>query len=61
MKHEDLEKAVCELREENHKLRTVIAKSDLDCIYCNLPKSQMSLCRSGFPGCGRADDLIRDL
>jgi hypothetical protein len=46
------------LQAENDQLRCLIAKSDMDCIYCGLPKARMAWCASGFPGCGRADDLI---
>lgn len=45
------------LREENDRLRKFIAESDLDCMYCGLPKADMAKCELGFPGCGRADDL----
>ena len=43
---------------ENDKLRGLLAKSDLDCVYCGLPKRDMGRCYFGFPGCGRADDLM---
>ena len=46
------------LRKENTVLRRFIAESDLPCIYCSLPKHDMGRCESGFPGCGRADDLL---
>jgi len=49
-----------ELQNENTKLRFIIADSNLDCIYCRLPKTDLSKCKSGFPGCGRMDDLIND-
>jgi hypothetical protein len=49
---------VRELESENDKLRGILAKSDLDCIYCGLPKKDMGRCYFGFPGCGRADDLM---
>ena len=49
-----------ELQAENDKLRLIIAKSNLDCIYCELPKADMAKCVHGFPGCGRADDLVLD-
>jgi len=45
------------LREENDYLRAYIANSDLPCLYCKLPKERMAECRSGFPGCGRMDDI----
>jgi hypothetical protein len=46
------------LRLENDKLRYLLANSDIPCIYCKLSKSDMLKCQSGFPGCGRADDLM---
>lgn len=49
-----------ELENENTRLRFIIASSNLDCIYCNLPKVDLSKCKSGFPGCGRMDDLINN-
>ena len=45
------------LREENDTLRGIVATSALDCVYCGLPASRMAECASGFPGCGRADDI----
>lgn len=32
-------------------------KSPLPCLYCGRAAEDMSRCASGFPGCGRADDL----
>lgn len=49
-----------ELREkdaENKKLRALLAASDADCPYCELPAHEMERCEMGFPGCSRADDL----
>lgn len=46
------------LREENTKLRVLLAKSNLACVYCG--KKEMSQCPSGFPGCARMDDLMAD-
>jgi len=46
------------LRQENDVLRKLVAESDLDCVYCGLPKADMAKCQLGFPGCGRADDLL---
>jgi hypothetical protein len=46
------------LREENSKLRVLLAKSNLACIYCG--RKEMSECPSGFPGCARMDDLMAD-
>ena len=53
-----LEERIKELGQENYKLRYLLAKGDGDCIYCGLSKNDMSRCAHGFPGCGRADDLI---
>jgi hypothetical protein len=47
-----------EATEENDKLRWLLAKGSDPCIYCTLPKADMAKCESGFPGCGRADDLM---
>lgn len=55
---EALQKRLEEALRENDLLRQVVAKSDADCIYCSLPKVRMAECRSGFPGCGRMDDLM---
>lgn len=49
---------VAELRKDNDQLRNFIAKSPLPCPYCRLAAEDMSRCASGFPGCGRADDLL---
>jgi len=46
------------LRKENDIMRGLIAESNMDCIYCGLPKADMVKCPSGFPGCGRADDML---
>lgn len=46
-----------ELRAENTKLRAMIANSKIDCVYCGLTKEDFQKCRSGFPGCDRADDM----
>ena len=46
------------LTAENDRLRKLIADSDMNCIYCGLPKCDMMKCESGFPGCGRADDMM---
>lgn len=47
-----------ELQRENDMLRGIIAESDLPCLYCKLAKKDILKCASGFPGCGRADDLL---
>jgi len=41
---------------ENTTLRGVLATSALPCIYCGL--DDISMCASGFPGCGRMDDIM---
>lgn len=46
------------LRKENDIMRKLIAESDMNCLYCGLPKADMAKCQLGFPGCGRADDLL---
>jgi hypothetical protein len=49
-----------QLSTDNDTLRIIISKSDIDCIYCGLPKKDMGKCAYGFPGCGRADDLLME-
>lgn len=49
-----------QLTRENTLLRKMVAESDKPCIYCQLPKEDMGKCRSGFPGCARADDMLVD-
>jgi hypothetical protein len=46
------------LREENDKLLGIIAFSNIDCLYCGLSRADMARCGYGFPGCGRADDML---
>lgn len=46
------------LRAENDKLRALLANGSDPCIYCGLPKPDMARCEHGFPGCGRADDML---
>jgi hypothetical protein len=48
------------LTRENDLLRYLLAKSEEPCVYCSLKKADMNRCASGFPGCGRADDLMYD-
>lgn len=47
-------------RKENDFMRNLLASSNLDYVYCGLSKADMVKCASGFPGCGRADDLVFD-
>ncbi len=51
-------KALAKVQAENDKLRGMIAYSDMNCVYCGLPKADMNKCQHGFPGCGRADDMM---
>lgn len=46
------------IQDENNRLRHMLATSKADCTYCGLPHDQMNRCAHGFPGCGRADDII---
>ena len=48
------------LLNENDTLRGLVAKGQGDCIYCGLKAEDMAKCASGFPGCGRMDDLMTD-
>lgn len=45
------------LREENDKMRALLAYGSDPCVYCGLTKADMAKCAHGFPGCGRADDM----
>jgi hypothetical protein len=56
--HSHAEQAVemAKLRAEIDRLRAALAKSKSDCAYCGLPAEEWAECRSGFPGCARADD-----
>ena len=54
----DHDKILSRFKLENDKLRGLLANCDGDCIYCGLPKKDMGKCYLGFPGCGRADDLL---
>lgn len=49
---------VREVVAENDRLRHMLAKTNAPCVYCGLPAERMNECASGFPGCGRADDLM---
>jgi uncharacterized protein YukE len=48
---------IAELEAENTHLRAALAMSQSPCTYCQLPREEMAKCRSGFPGCARADDM----
>ena len=55
---EDLKVEIHRLATENDKLHAITANSNLDCIYCSLPKTEWNACAHGFPGCARADDAM---
>ena len=57
-RHAKMMKELVETKRENDQLRCVVAKSNAKCIYCALPAEDMAKCAHGFPGCGRADDLV---
>ncbi len=56
-KQEEIEK----LRVENTALRSILAFSNVPCIYCGLSLSDQGKCAFGFPGCARADDQLLGL
>lgn len=41
---------------ENDHLRGLVGNLKIPCVYCGL--ENMGECRSGFPGCARADDIM---
>ena len=45
------------LRCENARLRKLLADAPIPCVYCGLARQDIARCCSGFPGCGRADDM----
>lgn len=47
-----------DLASENARLRAALAQSDQPCAYCSLPHDEWAKCKSGFPGCDRADDAM---
>jgi hypothetical protein len=46
------------LKEENNKLRAILAAGKGDCVYCGLPAADIAKCPHGFPGCARMDDIV---
>lgn len=52
-----LTQKVKDLAAENDRMRALLAYGSDPCVYCGLPKDDMAKCASGFPGCGRADDM----
>lgn len=55
-----IDEELVRLRKENDALRKIVAESSMDCIYCGLSRDDMNRCRSGFPGCARADDMLAE-
>ena len=47
-----------ESKQENDKLRGLLAQGKGDCVYCGLPAADISKCPHGFPGCSRMDDIV---
>ena len=54
----DHDKILSRFKEENNKLRGLLAKGQGDCVYCGLPAADIAKCPSGFPGCARMDDIV---
>ncbi len=51
---------IARLRAENDKLRKLLADAPIPCVYCGLSHEDLNRCQHGFPGCGRADDMMGD-
>lgn len=49
-----------DFKEHRDFISHFLAASALPCIYCGLPAADMTKCSHGFPGCGRADDMMLD-
>jgi hypothetical protein len=60
MSIKELQDELIRLRNENYKLKVMLAKSKADCFYCGLPVDRTTECESGFPGCERMNDVISD-
>lgn|SRR3990167_5721004 len=45
-----------QFKKENDILRGLIAKQNTPCVYCG--EVEIAKCPYGFPGCGRADDIL---
>jgi hypothetical protein len=54
----DHDKIIARFKDENDKLRGLLAAGKGDCVYCGLPAADIAKCPSGFPGCGRMDDIV---
>lgn len=57
----DLERQLAEEKRITNRFRFLLASSSANCPYCDLPADEMAKCPAGFPGCGRADDLMYDI
>ena len=55
---ERLTAALAAAERDNTHLRSALAVSKDPCRYCQLPAEENEKCRSGFPGCDRADDMM---
>ena len=55
---EAAESRIAALEAESVRLRAALANSQGACVYCSLPRDEWSKCKSGFPGCARADDAV---
>ncbi len=45
------------VKDENTRLRYIVASSDLDCIYCKLPSGSHATCPFGGD-CARTNDIV---
>jgi hypothetical protein len=54
----DHDKILSRFKEENNKLRGLLAAGKGDCVYCGLPAADIAKCPHGFPGCARMDDIV---
>jgi predicted transcriptional regulator len=45
--------------EENTILRAHVAVSNLPCLYCKLPREQLTECKQGPRDCTRMRDILR--
>ena len=59
-KNAELKKELEDQEMEFRKFRGAVARGNGDCVYCGLSKIDMDKCAHGFPGCGRADDMMTD-
>ena len=54
----DHDKIIARFKDENDKLRGLLAAGKGDCVYCGLPAADIAKCLHGFPGCARMDDMV---